>query len=336
MMEAPSPGPAFARRAMVTLVGLVVVLVGVSILRMCVGQTFGWPDRHDILVIRGNHLMTALVVGTALATSGVGLQALLRNPLAEPFILGLSTGAGVGIVAQSLIVRNFGLDAQPAHVGALVGAILSMAIVFFAAHRGGIIDRVGLLLTGIVLSTINGALIMLINYLNGPGGLQNNIASWMMGNFMEVDKLWHFWAVAGVTVVGLGIFLCLGRAMDAASFSSAESISLGVPLRNLRATLFIVAGTLAAGSVVLAGPIAFVGLISPHMARLLLGPIHRWVLLGSAVIGAALLVLANSASEVVDMYYETGILPVGIFIALLGGPMFLWILRPYLGRHEGT
>lgn len=285
----------------------------------------------EVLRERLFRLTAAAVVGLALATSGVSLQALLRNPLAEPFILGISTGAGVGIMVQQLLGHHL----MTQHVGALAGAAITMLIVLLASRKRGTLDPLGMLLTGVVLGTINGATIMILNYVVGPAGLNQNLARWMMG-YIDTNNLgWMELAlVGGICGMGMGILLWQARAMDLATLSDVEAISLGVHLARLRLILFLVASILASAAVVLAGPIAFVGLICPHIGRLLLGPRHLSLLVASAILGAILIIVADTTSAALNQKFQIGLLPIGIMTALLGGPMFLWMLRPKLGRDE--
>jgi iron complex transport system permease protein len=292
-----------------------------------------WPMGLRILQTRVHRLLLAGVVGVALALSGVALQALLRNPLAEPYILGLSTGAAAGMMGQRLLLYYLGLQFGASHTGALVGAAATMVIVFLAGRRRGVIDPLGLLLTGVVLSTINGALIMMFNYLIGPGGIRDDLTRWMMGFLNEGAAMSSVATVAGLTALGGGVLLAAARAMDVASLSDAEAISLGVRLQRLRAVQFCVASVLAAGAVVLAGPIAFVGLICPHLGRLLVGPRHGPLLISSALLGAALIIAGDTISALLHVQLGIGRMPIGVFTAMLGGPAFLWMLRPHLGGH---
>jgi iron complex transport system permease protein len=336
------------------------LLVAAAWARLCLGETLGYPGgRVDlalwrllgfnwlldadasampltVLDLRLTRVVLAVVVGAALAASGVALQALLRNPLAEPFILGLSSGAAVGVMAQSLLWYRLQLELGANHVGALIGALLSMAVVYLVGRKRGVIDPLGLLLTGVVLATINGALVMLLNYMVGPGGLRDNLAHWMMGYLNEAVSGGTILLVAAVTGVGIALLAVMGRAMDVASFSETEAVSLGVNIALLRTLLFLIAGILAAGSVVLAGPIAFVGLICPHFMRALLGPGHRALVIGSALAGATLILAADIAAVLLDRQLWTGLMPVGVFTAMIGGPVFLWALRPQLGRDGNT
>lgn len=320
-----------ARTAAILLV-LLLILAAISLLRLCVGtQDFGWPGDDSVLELRRLRMFSAIVVGSSLAVSGVALQALLRNPLAEPFILGLSTGAGVGVMAQLALGYYIHRHMGATQIGATLGAGVTMLVVFIASRRRGTIDPIGLLLVGVVLSTISGAFIMILQQLV-PGGAVQDVARWMLGYIEEGLDRWVYLAVTGVAGLSIITMLIWGQAMDAATFSEVEAESLGVPLRALRVILFVVSTVLAAGAVVLAGPISFVGLIAPHVARLLLGPSHRALIVAAAMIGAVLILGADMASSILAYKLHIGRLPMGIFTALIGGPAFLWMLRPQLGR----
>jgi len=336
--------PSDGRRVAV-LLAIAGVLLAVIALRLYVGSSMtGYPDGPlwgYYWAERWHRLWLGLIVGAALAIGGVALQALLRNALAEPFILGLSTGAGAGIMVQWLIVHELaeaaGRVAQlpPSHTGALGGAAASMAVVYLASRRRGGLDPLSLLLTGVVLSTINGALIMVFYYLAGPGGVKEDLSRWMMGFLDTGHGSATIVGVGTVTALGLFVLLGHGRAMDAATLSDDEAQSVGVNLPRLRGVLFIAASALAAGAVVLAGPIAFVGLICPHVARLLLGPSHTTLLIASAMLGAALVIAADTAAAFLAQTTGIGVMPIGIFTALIGGPTFLWMLRSPAARDAG-
>ena len=319
-----------------SLLGILLVLAVVA--RLLLDATgIGWPE-HEFAEFavrdRLHRLVLASLVGVGLAVSGVCLQALLRNPLAEPYILGLSTGAGLGIMVQRFLLVQMGLAATvPGWVGALAGCVLTLVIVYYASRRHGVIDRLGLLLVGVVLSTISGAMIMLLNYLAGPGLIRDSLMNWMMGVLPPRPLGGGDLFVGVLTLVLMSALLLQSRAIDIATLDDDEAASLGVPVNRLKAMLLIVASVLTAGAVVLAGPIAFVGLIAPHLARVMLGPSHRPLLIGSAMLGATLLITADSASELIAyLAPSVGRMPVGVFTAVLGGPVFLWLLRPQLGR----
>lgn len=334
------------------IVGAVLLMMAAGTVRLWLGQKVGWPEGslkraagqilwpfgrqgnvQGVMEVRLVRVVIGGVVGLALAGGGVALQNLLRNPLAEPFILGLSSGAALGVMVQWKLGYLWGgAPALGPHAGALAGACAAAAVVYAASRRHGVLDPLGLLLTGVVLSTLCGAAIMLLNYLHSPAGLRSGVDRWMMGYLNEAIPLTHLWAVAVATLAVLGALWWLGPAMDVASFSDAEAESLGVNMRRLRSVLFVCASVLAAGAVVLAGPIGFVGLICPHVARLLVGPGHRKLVVTAACLGGALVLVADSLAAVLDRAMGIGLMPIGIFTALTGGPVFLWMLRPQLGR----
>jgi iron complex transport system permease protein len=355
----PTPAPeGHGARKMVVLLALAALLLAACVLRLCVGRGFpAWPegslgrsalallwarpgaaDLYSIMGIRLTAVVLACLAGAALASSGVALQALLRNPLAEPFVLGLSSGAALGVVGQ--IVLQWKAPAHvadilrgPAYLGALIGASAAMAIVFCASRRRGVIDPLGLLLTGVVLSSICGSLLLMALYLVGRGQLDTQLSRWMMG-YLDPSVVGTLWFSGALVVVALGVaaLAACGPAMDVATFSDTEAASLGVSLPRLRTVLFLASSVLAAAAVVVAGPLAFVGLICPHLGRLLLGPAHRPLVLGSCLLGALLVVGADIAGNLLDRLTGIGVMPIGVFTALVGGPVFLWILRPQLGR----
>lgn len=324
------------RRARLALLALTVVCAAAVMLRLVVGTHWiGLPTGEQaglVMAARFKCVQLAVIVGVALSVSGVSLQALLRNHLAEPYILGLSTGAAAGVMLQRWIALEMQWRTGPSYTGALAGALASIAVVYAAGRRRGVIDPLGLLLTGVILSTVNGALIMVFNYLAGSGGLKDEIARWMMGYLDQSAGGGVMLAVALVTACGLGLLLWQSRAMDVATLSDTEAEALGVHVGRLRTLLFTVAGVLAAGAVVLAGPIAFVGLVCPHIARLCVGPRHTAMLPAAALLGATLLLGADTASAAIGFSADVGAMPLGIFTAILGGPVFLWMLRPHLGR----
>ena len=321
-------------------------LVAVIVLRLCSGQTFRWPE-GDLLGalrralpwwfgdsdtaltsidIRLFRVVLALLVGVALATSGVALQALLRNPLAEPFILGLSTGATVGVVALQWLGQGAMAGAVPQHAAALAGAVLAMLVVYGASQRGGAVDPLGLLLVGVVLSTIGGSIVMVMHYLMADGATPV-LSRWIMGYLNEGVSSATVWTVAATTGGGFLLMLLLARQMDIGTFSDDEANSMGVDLARLRLIEFVVASALAGGAVVLSGPVAFVGFVSPHLARLFVGPLHRGLLLAAAPIGAMLILLSDTASVLTDATTHVGRMPIGIFTSVAGGVIFVWMLR---------
>jgi iron complex transport system permease protein len=316
---------------------LLLLAAAVSVLRILIDRslegdvTLALP-RPEYAWIRWTALAVGASVGAGLATSGVLLQALLRNPLASPFILGISAGAGLGVMAalyaaHVLGVRAFGpgTDLLPA----FAGAIAVLGTVYMLAQRRGWLDPVSLVLVGVIVSAICGALIMLLQHLV-PTGLHGEITRWMMGRIPESVPGPTLALAGGLSVAGVVIAMAMGRAMDAATLGDDEARSVGLALGRLRLWMFALAGALTAGAVALCGPIAFVGLIAPHATRLVLGPRHGLLVLGSALVGVALVVGADVTRQAIDL--GGGRMPIGVFTALIGGPAFIWLLRSGRGQ----
>ena len=325
------------RRYLVGLAVLALLAVAASVLRILIDRslegdvTLALP-RPEYAWIRWTALAVGASVGAGLATSGVLLQALLRNPLASPFILGISAGAGLGVMVAlyadhvlDLRVIGPGTEMLPAFAGAL--AVLGT--VYMLAQRRGWLDPVSLVLVGVIVAAICGALIMFLQHLV-PAGLHGEITRWMMGRIPESVPGPTLAVAGGLSVAGIVIAMVMGRAMDAATLGDDEARSVGLAVGRLRLWMFALAGALTAGAVALCGPIAFVGLIAPHATRLVLGPRHGWLVLGSALVGVALVVGADVSRQAIDL--GAGRMPIGVFTALIGGPAFIWLLRSGRGQ----
>lgn len=282
-----------------------------------------WPDSWVVAELRGVRIVSAVIVGAALAVAGALLQGVLRNPLASPFLLGITSGAGLGIVvatwaayaATGQIVRY-----RAPVVPAMIGAGVALAVVYWLGHRKGSLEPTRVVLMGLIVSLVCGALASVVQHLLPDQGLAL-YTRWGMGSISEESS----WATLGVVgaIAGVGVaWACaLGRPLDAASLGDDEAASVGVRLQWLRAQALVLAGVLTGLTVVVAGPIGFVGLVCPHMVRLFAGHRHGVVIAGSALAGAALVVGADAA--VSAMVLPSGRLPVGVVTTLVGAPVFL-------------
>ncbi|MBX3357736.1 MAG: iron ABC transporter permease [Phycisphaeraceae bacterium] len=327
-------------RAAIAIGVLVLVLIGAVALRLGVGGSLdSLPEaaRGQVWILREQRALAAIVVGMSLAIGGVMLQSLLRNPLASPDLLGLSSGAALAVMLAMYLAATWtGSSTESApysvagwHAGpALLGSIAALALVYALSQRRGLVDPPTLVLIGVIVSIMCGAATMLLQHLMPDRGI--GAARLLMGAISD-DVTWpQLAAVGGIAVIGLGAGLWAGPAMDAAAMGDDEAVSVGVPLSRLRLALFILAGAMTAGAVVIAGPIGFVGLICPHLARLLTGRRgasagHRVLVLASALLGASLIVAADALVKSLDL--ASGRLPIGVLTALLGGPAFIVLLR---------
>jgi iron complex transport system permease protein len=325
------------------LIGLLCVHIGANVN----GVSWGWPA-PAILQYRLVRVGSAALVGAALAASGVLLQALLRNPLADPYVLGISTGSSVFVLIW-LIFGGLVLTAVEAHhlpawcaalftygelIPAILGALLTCVIVFAVAKASSSagIDPLAMLLVGVVVSAFNGALIVLLNAL-APQGVRANIMSFLIGYISDGTPPIVVYLALLVLLLGWLPALFAAPAMNIASLSDVEAGALGVRLSLLRTMLFIAASVMTAASIALARSIAFVGLICPHVCRMLFGPDHRQLIVTSPFCGAIFLMLADALVQILRGVFP-GDLPVGVITALAGGPFFLVLLRRRRGAVE--
>ncbi|MCA9287899.1 MAG: iron ABC transporter permease [Phycisphaerales bacterium] len=313
-----------ARRSLVIAALLVGLVVSAFERLMVGGSGFGWADDAGIVGLRAIALASGVVVGGCLGLAGAQLQALLRNPLASPDLLGMSAGAGLAVAIASLLG---GAAALGSPVPAGIGALGALALVYVVAQRGGLIEPVSLILIGVIVAVMLSAMTLVVQTMM-PRGQAFDTSRWMLGA-LSPDATWQQIGLCAAALGGaLTLSLVLGPTVDGAAFGDDEARSLGVPLAGLRVTLFIASGVLTAASVVLAGPVGFVGLVCPHAVRLLLGPTHRGLVVGSVLAGAIMVVQADVVGEVVRL--RSGRLPMGVMTAMVGGPVLLVLLRAEL------
>lgn len=286
--------------------------------------TLGWEP--SAASWRLGALASASAAGAALALSGLLLQSMLRNPLASPFVLGLSGGAQAAMALAAVVAWKSGQTLAPGWdvaTGALgaVGALL--LCIAFGRGRGGI-DPVSLVLAGVVVAAMLGGVATLCEWMLPPAE-RAAVAAWGFGRVPEAPHPTLVRVLVGVLVVcGVGAWT-VARALDAMQLSDDEARSVGVPLQGMRWSVVLAASALTAAATALCGPLAFVGLVAPHAARSLLRGSHRHAIPGAVLAGAALLVLADAARVMVPV--QGGRLPVGVVCALAGGPAFLLLLR---------
>lgn len=272
-------------------------------------------------------LLAAAVVGAALAAAGAALQGLLRNPLAEPYILGVSSGAGVGVLLGLALT---GWVAAPrwltTPVLAFAGALATCAAVYAIAQRRGRLDPYSLILSGVIVNVFNAAIMMTI-YLYVDRHRIADFAYWSMGRLPDSTNVLLLAVCAGFALAGWGLLAARGAAFNVLGLGDGVASSSGVAVHGLRIATFACVGLMTAAAVALAGPIGFVGLVVPHVCRMILGPDHRRLLVASGVAGAGLLVGAESLCRTAGPWIGVSLVPVGILTALIGGPFFILLLR---------
>jgi iron complex transport system permease protein len=260
-------------------------------------------------------------VGAGLSISGAALQGLLGNPLADPYVIGVSSGAAVGAALVLALGYGGALGGMAAPAAAFLTALLAMALVLSLSRRGGRLPVQGFLLAGIVVGSFFWALVTLALTLSGRD-LQS-VLFWLTGSFSGAD-----WPRIGVTALciggaGLGL-LAFAKDLNLMATGEEPAMHLGVNVEATKLIVVALAALATAASVAVSGVIAFVGLMAPHITRRLVGPDHRVLLPASALLGASFLLLADTASRTAFGATEV---PVGLITALLGGPFFFVVLR---------
>ncbi|MEV5706164.1 iron ABC transporter permease [Actinoallomurus sp. NPDC052274] len=291
------------------------------------GRTHGIDPLRDQVVwqIRTPRVLLAAVAGAGLSVAGVALQALVRNPLADPYVLGVSSGASLGAVLVAAIGATAlgGIGVTGAAFGT---ALLSVLVVYLLAQRAGRLLDSRLVLAGVAVGYLCSAATSYVQLRLDPAQLQG-LMFWLMGSV--AGGTWHSLGVPAAVIGACLIYLLSqARNLNALAGGDDAAAGLGVPVQGLRVTLLVVASLLTATVVSVAGGIAFIGLMVPHMARFIVGGDHRRVLPVALLLGAVFLVLVDLASRTVDRPDE---LPLGIFTTALGVPFFLWLLRRRAG-----
>ncbi len=303
--------------------GAMVLSVSIGSSAMDLGQTLavlagGGTELHQTLILdlRLPRTLSAFATGGLLAVAGALMQVLLRNPLADPYVLGLSGGAAVG----ALLAMLAGLAGTLVSGSAFAGALLATVLVFGLAHGIGSWTPSRLLLTGVVLASGWGALITLILAMT-PASRLPGMLYWLMGDLSH--------AAAPGPALGILLLVCLlviplGRTLNVLARGPMQAAALGVSVRPLEWLVYLLASLLTATAVTMAGSVGFVGLVVPHMLRLVLGNDQRLILPACALAGGGLLVLADALARVVIAPEQ---LPVGVITALVGVPTFLYLLH---------
>jgi iron complex transport system permease protein len=304
-----------------------------DLLRMTLNHIVGarfeptWRPQDEAIffAIRLPRVAGAAVVGAALASAGVLFQGLLRNPLADPYALGVSGGAALGGALGFLLSLSFTfLGFSPVPILAFVGALLAMSLVYGLARSGGRAPVVTLLLAGFAVSAMMGYAVSFLLILNDR--LQLNLPrvyGWLLGGISVTQ-----WGQLGVAMAMVGVSIVGGwlmrHSLDALSLGEESAQQLGIAVENDKRLVIIFGSILTGAAVALGGLIGFVGLFAPHVTRVIIGPRHSLLLPAAALVGATFLVLADLLARSLLPPIE---IPVGILTAFVGGPFFLWLLR---------
>jgi iron complex transport system permease protein len=312
------------RRGWAVFVVLLILLLGACALSLFAGPS--WVPLSEIaespiVRMRIARILLAIIAGAGLAVSGVIFQALLRNPLAEPYVLGVSSGAGLGAAAAIVLgLSGSGVWGVPAL--AFAGALCTIFLVYALARTSsGAVPVPTLLLSGVIVGAVLSSILMFIVSTSESEKL-HNVMWWLLGSLQALD--WRPLEISAPAVAaGLLIAILLSRDLNLMTLGEEPAAHLGLNVEQTKKLFFLVASLMTGATVAACGLIGFVGLIVPHIVRLIIGPDHRRLVPASALAGATFLILADSFARSV-LSVE---IPIGVVTAFLGGPFFLFILR---------
>jgi iron complex transport system permease protein len=318
---------AYAGLGILLLAGMVISL-GVGAVSLTPSEVWkallGNPVKasHETIVwdFRLARVLLVCLSGASLAAAGAGFQGLFRNPLADPFIVGASSGAALGATISVVFADNIGVHI-PLHLAGFVGALLAVLVVYSLAESSSYGSIAGLLLAGVAISTVLSAFVSLLLLLNHE--VLAGIFAWLQGGFS--GRSWtHLRQTAVIAILGIVILWGMSRPLDALGAGEESAQSLGLNLRRTRLIIVTGASLATAAAVGAGGIIGFIGLIAPHLARPIFGAKHARLIPASMLLGALLLLIADNLARTLMSPTE---LPVGFFTAILGGPFFLVLLR---------
>jgi iron complex transport system permease protein len=289
-------------------------------------RSIPWADNVDaqiFFIARLPRVLAGALVGSTLAAAGVVLQALLRNPLATPFTLGVSASAALGAmlaIALNVDASAFGLAAVP--IASFAGSMIGTALVYFLATRVGAgLSTNVLLLAGVTLNTFFSALITFVQYLVDFADWYRT-ARWLLGN-LDVSGYGPIVAASPLILLSFALFALLPRTLNLLTLGDDLAAGRGVNVAQAQRLAFLSSSLATGAAISMAGPIGFIGIVVPHLVRLLVGADHRIVLPAATLFGASFLVLCDLIARTIMAPVE---LPVGIVTAMIGGPFFLWLL----------
>jgi iron complex transport system permease protein len=302
----------------------VVPLVGRQVLPISVLSDFGGSEPAAIIFwqIRVPRALAAFIGGAGLALGGAVFQAVFRNPLATPYILGVASGASLGVAFAS----RFGLSLvmlglSTTSISAFAGAMVAVGVLWMLTRLRPELSSTTLLLAGVAMNFFFSSLILFAQYTASLGD-SYRIVRWLMGGLGGVDMnaVLH---MAPVVALGAAVIIWRARELDILAIGTEIAASRGVAVAPTRTVLFVATSVMVGGVVAACGPVGFVGMMAPHICRLLVGSNHRVLLPASALSGGAFLILCDTAARIVLFPAE---LPVGVITSFLGAPFFLWLL----------
>ncbi|MDP6685319.1 MAG: iron ABC transporter permease [Candidatus Omnitrophota bacterium] len=277
-----------------------------------------FPENKEIIYIRVARIILSIFAGAGLATSGVALQAVLKNPLAEPYLLGTSSGAGLG----TAIAITLGLGAIYLPFAAFLAALLSIVLVYNLAREGNKVPIRSLILSGVIVAiTFSGIIVFLVS--SSSNEALHSMMWWLLGSLQIYDiKLLSI--VGTIVTFGCIAIFILSQDLNAIAIGEEEAVHLGVNIEKVKKILFLITSLVTGAIVSVSGMIGFVGLIIPHMMRLVVGPNHKLLIPASCLGGAAFLVLCDTFARSLIPPIEV---PIGVITSCIGAPIFIILLK---------
>lgn len=299
-------------------------LVRILASRLGLPVVVDWPETYAVILfsLRLPHTALIALAGAALAGSGAAYQGLFRNPLADPYLIGVASGAGLGAVVAMGLPRPAGLlGLYMVPAVAFLAALLTVGIVYLLAYTGNATPNTTLILAGVAVGSFATALTS-FQLLRSIGDLHSSL-TWLLGG--ATTSGWNpVWAVLPYILLGLGTLLTCGHALNVLQFGEDQAQQLGLAVQRSRLLVIVAASLVTSAAIAFTGIIGFIGLIAPHLMRILWGPDYRKLIPLSILGGTSFLLLADVLARRLFAPQE---LPVGIITALAGAPFFLWILR---------
>src|SRR6266404_2599611 len=328
-----------ARRLAITLAVLAVVLIAASVFSIAVGsEHVGFTNVIRVIVaeitgrtadvsaeqriiiadIRLPRVLMAIVVGAALAVAGSAYQALLRNPLADPGILGISSGAALGAISATIFAESLPISRPVAAFG---GAVITIAVVYAVGQGRRESGTVRLILGGVIINALLSSIVIFL-VTTVARARQRNVISWLIGDLSGESRL--LLPVAAFVLIGIGAVYVNARSLNLMMIGEQDALTLGVVTRRVKIAVYLAASLLTGAAVAVSGAIGFVGLIIPHAVRLVGGSDNRLVVPASALVGGVFLMLADTIARTAVAPRE---LNIGVITSLVGAPVFVYLLR---------
>jgi iron complex transport system permease protein len=277
-----------------------------------------FKDNQAIFNLRLLRIVAGILVGSGLAVSGIALQAILRNPLAEPYLLGTSSGAGLAAVSAVIL----GVSRIYMPLAAFLGAVLSIIIVYNLARGRGIIADKSLILSGVIISVAFSSLIVFLVSLFGNEAMHE--MNWWLWGSLQVYDYKLLLLVAFPVILGICVVYLFAQDLNAISIGEEEAIHLGIDTQNIKKILILITALITASLICICGIIGFVGLIVPHMMRLIVGPNHKILIPTTCLAASVFIILCDLLSRTLFSPIE---IPIGVITAIIGAPVFIVLLK---------